>query len=899
MVTPQEVKQQAANLTTEQRAAVNTQLAGMSQEDLAKRSQAATAPVPQAWPEPELFSEPLAQQPQQAPVEPQALQQPQALVEPVQQPVEPPKVEPIKPIKTEDPVQKVQEVKNQAIINEADEIAVQEQKKTQITSEFQQKLQSGASIKELADFARKNEQFSDIFRDSIRTQFKTQENTKFYAKYNGLSNESMYSAVKSGAIKIWSERYNLLSEAQRQSFEQFKAAKDAPAGIPTTKEEVFNPNTPENSVDFNNIENFANKMFNSDLRKQLDELRNDNRVVSLTQELNAKASELEIFDIEGIRENDNLEDELWNAWFSPAYIRAKLRDNSANRAIERMSKVSEYNRVQWDLQSIRDDIESDIRLFEYEDQQARDKYAFLFNAYESRRGEQRASEALESEREFQRGIRAEDREFSRQQTEEEREYQREIRLDDQAFEFSMSEFEEANRQLATDRALQNSKELYKFQNEIEQGNVKWQWLNRSDWLYFAHDDGNIELKINGNTDYQSDGVSVYTYVWENGQPKVEYRDITGNVIWASTSNSQFTEAQVDLLNAPAGTMIPTRLKELSPHNPGGKECAEYVNDIFWDALWGRLWSLYNDKLKIATEKSWWVGSVAVWQPDPSGEYSKWGHAGVIVWESEDGKSWHIKSSNIKGDGIISVDEVPKSVIDGYKTTPLYNKPIEQAEYNTQQTKFLESTALEDYSSNDKIKETAESLWLTTDDIFAFKANNIDPAKKEELSSVLTGINDLLWAGWGDGLSDALWLFSAARFFKNESESSPNKYVAWTDAADFEAAFKSLESKLTLENLDKMTGILTDKDLEVLKWANTSLSLTMSEKAFTKELDKIKVAAQNALDVFSALDNNFYTDESWTRYSREALADELSWYIESGDMTAQEVKQFLKDNKLEL
>ena len=42
--TPQEVKQKAANLTTEKRAAVNTQLSGMSKQDLANRSQA-PAPV--------------------------------------------------------------------------------------------------------------------------------------------------------------------------------------------------------------------------------------------------------------------------------------------------------------------------------------------------------------------------------------------------------------------------------------------------------------------------------------------------------------------------------------------------------------------------------------------------------------------------------------------------------------------------------------------------------------------------------------------------------------------------------------------------------------------------------------------------------------------------------------
>jgi hypothetical protein len=33
------------------------------------------------------------------------------------------------------------------------------------------------------------------------------------------------------------------------------------------------------------------------------------------------------------------------------------------------------------------------------------------------------------------------------------------------------------------------------------------------------------------------------------------------------------------LNAPAGSIIPTRLSQTTNPN-GGKECAEYINDIF-------------------------------------------------------------------------------------------------------------------------------------------------------------------------------------------------------------------------------------------------------------------------------------------------------------------------------
>lgn len=839
MVTPQEVKQQAANLTTEQRAAVNTQLAGMSQEDLAKRSQAPTAPVPQAWPEPELFSEPLAQQPQQAPVEPQALQQPQALVEPVQQPVEPPKVEPIKPIKTEDPVQKVQEVKNQAIINEADEIAVQEQKKTQITSEFQQKLQSGASIKELADFARKNEQFSDSFRDSIRTQFKTQENTKFYAKYNGLSNESMYSAVKSGAIKIWSERYNLLSEAQRQSFEQFKAAKDAPAGIPTTKEEVFNPNTPENSVDFNNIENFANKMFNSDLRKQLDELRNDNRVVSLTQELNAKASELEIFDIEGIRENDNLEDELWNAWFSPAYIRAKLRDNSANRAIERMSKVSEYNRIQWDLQSIRDDIESDIRLFEYEDQQARDKYAFLFNAYESRRGEQRASEALESEREFQRGIRAEDREFSRQQTEEEREYQAQ-----------RDEFLEQNQIRAEQRQVTSQKDLAKFNQELKEKDMSWgdyiddgEWnivyvknwkeISVLKWLWktiSVSEDVNYSYEIKDNADGtrtvywlpKKNGLNIFTETfdieWTIGS---DYVKTIGT--WKITSygwaHDKYQWLDIDWniwdpINVPLGGKV----IEVMSHPLYGNTMVVQFTDgnkaryshLDKSLLW--IWDEFGKGTIIGTLWNTWNVLKMNWEKPSKQELAQWfgSHLDLVTidenWKTRSAKETEKYLSDINKWSGWAYEEAD---------IPLYIK------YNNGKITEADRKAIPDFES--------------------FKQEALSYGK------------DISWK-WTPQIEQ---LIATAKRLMDWDKTIKTLASAWGvpfgKSKEYRADFDTFISANTLNQLIDLKsqwatfGALSEKELETVSSMATNLRLTLPEEAFNAELNRIVSILESGLD----------------------------------------------------
>tara|TARA_R110000744_G_scaffold58903_1_gene122882 strand:+ start:799 stop:957 length:159 start_codon:yes stop_codon:yes gene_type:complete len=52
--------------------------------------------------------------------------------------------------------------------------------------------------------------------------------------------------------------------------------------------------------------------------------------------------------------------------------------------------------------------------------------------------------------------------------------------------------------------------------------------------------------------------------------------------------------------------------------------------------------------------------------------------------------------------------------------------------------------------------------------------------------------------------------------------------------------------LTVENLDKMSGVLTDKDLEILKSAALSIELGNSEKQFAKRLKEVENVYKKAL-----------------------------------------------------
>jgi hypothetical protein len=118
---------------------------------------------------------------------------------------------------------------------------------------------------------------------------------------------------------------------------------------------------------------------------------------------------------------------------------------------------------------------------------------------------------------------------------------------------------------------------------------------------------------------------------------------------------------------------------------------------------------------VAQEKTGGIGKAIVWQPSNSSTFQKYGHVWIIIGQNPDG-SWKVKSSNIKWDGAISIDNVPASVALWYKTLPWVS---------------VQASAGED------IKMQALSLvqWLgwTADERQAFADNVIKVAQRDNIS----------------------------------------------------------------------------------------------------------------------------------------------------------------------
>lgn len=77
-------------------------------------------------------------------------------------------------------------------------------------------------------------------------------------------------------------------------------------------------------------------------------------------------------------------------------------------------------------------------------------------------------------------------------------------------------------------------------------------------------------------------------------------------------------------------------------------------------------------------------------------------------------------------------------------------------------------------------------------------------------------------------------------------SSKMPTVPGSDKADFKIKLDNLISKLTLDNMGKMKGVLSDADIKMIRDASSGLDASMSEDEFKKQLNFIKSTLQRKL-----------------------------------------------------
>ena len=626
------------------------------------------------------------------------------------------------------------------------------------------------------------------------------------------------------------------------------------------------------------------RMFSSTVRSNYQKALNDPRLAKLSTQLNQNEVKLDDIDDDMESLQDRIEKAAW-PWALISQLNSRYKDEYKELTSEKRLLLRERKLALWEYQTLKGNAETELKISMYEDGLAKDEYDTQLALYETRRQEKRADIAADA---------------TTANKQEAAATKREQEIQDMLF-------VEQNKQIATEKGLQNDKVLADYKHNLAQGVIKWDWEDRFDWLYFLDDKGTATKVIDWGVTTDKDWTKTYTSLDEKGNPIFQIYDINWTAIWANTNVSKLNQQEADLLNTPAGSIIPTRLKTVSDTNTNrGKECAEYMNDIFSKTTWERMWDSYASKLAVANEQTGTLGSMAVWQPNPwNPSFAKFWHAGVIVWESEDGKSWHIKSSNIKWDWVISVDEVPKDVIAGYKSTNIYDTPIEDKEYSVAQTEFLKTIDVTS-GTNKEMKATIANLGLTEEDVFAFKSKDVPKETTDQFQALIKRLDNLKWNDWK---------FDSKAWFSRTIGATfvPwSSLIPWTAGADYKADLETFLANITINNLDKMSGVLTDNDIKILKDAWTAINTSISEKQFIEritELEKVykKALWQEVIEtadvVFTDTDKNSST--FWQDFSNETLKKELLRQIELNEnnpnewATSEEVKVWLKQKNITL
>lgn len=151
--------------------------------------------------------------------------------------------------------------------------------------------------------------------------------------------------------------------------------------------------------------------------------------------------------------------------------------------------------------------------------------------------------------------------------------------------------------------------------------------------------------------------------------------------------------------------------------------------------------------------------------------------------------------------------------------------------------------------------------LTSEDLGTFLATEkkqLTPEKKTEIQDILEGIQSLrapdtpfrdptgFKSAVGAGIGKSIPFLGA--FLPGD-----RRFVAGTDAANFEARFNKFKDTLALPALDKLKGAMSDKDIQFLRNTATALSIDMSEKEFIKTLDQLEDKYIKILDGGSTVD----------------------------------------------
>lgn len=143
------------------------------------------------------------------------------------------------------------------------------------------------------------------------------------------------------------------------------------------------------------------------------------------------------------------------------------------------------------------------------------------------------------------------------------------------------------------------------------------------------------------------------------------------------------------------------------------------------------------------------------------------------------------------------------------------------------------------SIDDKIKQ--QQLSKISGELSSLSVNSPVNEKVTATQNLRNIVSDLATMSGKGGAVGMSFQKLIPKFIKGGEQ-----FIAGTPAANFKSSFDLLKDSLAMENLGKLKGAMSDKDLEFLRNTGTRLSLSMSESEFNKELNALDERFRNIL-----------------------------------------------------
>lgn len=669
-----------------------------------------------------------------------------------------------------------------------------------------------------------------------------------------MDNESLYNEYLAGNIVPGSDKYNLLPEEQRKSFESWKSEKETALVLEKSNFDGINNNV----LNFDDMLASVQTFFAGDLKSKYEDLVNSPDI---------KNAENKIFDyqrqIEEVDEQiKKMEKELPKMMpGTPDWLVAAELETKAEAFIDKKNRLLREMGIETArVQNMKDDAKYQIELAKYDDNRNKEAFMLTLNQYNTERSRMDQFKILEFQE--QSKIQAENRA---------REFQ--LKMQDIQQRFQIEQTAEA-RKYESGKITEAREYEAKNQKWVYQTDRDWNLLYLVNWVAEKVLDSSGEIVGITKEKWYSDSIIKNELGWwdilrvyDDGRTPdmfsywVDWKTLNWTSMYVWDALSSMPEVW-KYFNGKSWALQCWEAANIYLKNIG-------VNDI-------RMWNSYDSKKQHINSQSpqvWWL---AIWNPNWAAKEN--GHVGMVTWYNP--ATWMVEVTdwNSKGDWMRDTYKIPASQIinsDG----GFVHLAVQGASWSNISTWWAG-----DYSLYKDIKYTPER-------VVDYKAYNNENMSATEIKYLQ---NNWLWEQFQAEAQDywkyqaALWLDTINDYIEDLEKLKNNPiwkfdfmYANWVwDLWSMLERIKNNEAfnkLLELKNWGATFGALSDSEFRNI--ASTSLAWDLwywtSESRWGEIIDKLLREANKVKTWIEV--NNPYIWNEFNNSGGNSILDLLNEY----------------------